>query len=220
MTIAEKGTYGQLPDAELVDVINNGETSAFEILIRRYNPSLYKLGRSFRLGHQDVQDLMQDTFIQAFRNLAKLQNKGYFKTWLMKIMVHECYRKCQKVANQSHLASGALLLKESIPMLSGGRSGDTEIKVTGRELNAHIENAISLIPEGYRLVFLLRELNGMTVQETAKALLISEANVKVRLNRAKVMLRKEIEKIYNPDEIYHFNLIYCSQVVDNVMRKL
>jgi RNA polymerase sigma-70 factor (ECF subfamily) len=70
------------------------------------------------------------------------------------------------------------------------------------------------------MVFSLRELNGMNVAETADALSISEVNVKVRLNRAKSMLRKEIEKIYSPEDIFEFNLIYCNAIVDNVMKAI
>jgi DNA-binding Lrp family transcriptional regulator len=76
------------------------------------------------------------------------------------------------------------------------------------------------IPEDYRIVFSLREMSGLNVSETAEALNISEANVKVRLNRAKSMLRKEIEKTYTPQEIFEFNLIYCDTMVENVMKKI
>ena len=72
----------------------------------------------------------------------------------------------------------------------------------------------------YRMVFSLREINGLNIYETAEALEISEANVKVRLNRAKTMLRKEIEKSYSAEDIFEFNLIYCNAMVDIVMKKV
>ena len=82
------------------------------------------------------------------------------------------------------------------------------------------ENALGKIPFDYRMVFSLREMNGLSVSETATLLNISEANVKVRLNRAKTMLRNEIEKTHSSNELFEFNLIYCDAMVENVMKKI
>ena len=92
--------------------------------------------------------------------------------------------------------------------------------VLNRELNFIIEDALKQLPEEYRLVFSLREINQLSVKETAEVLDISEANVKVRLNRAKMMLRKEIELAYQPEDIFEFNLVYCDAMVDRVMTKI
>ena len=89
-----------------------------------------------------------------------------------------------------------------------------------RELNHVIEKSLSKVPVEYRMVFSLREISGLNVAETAEALNITESNVKVRLNRAKNMLRKEIELIYNAEDIFEFNLIYCNEVVNGVMEKI
>ncbi len=105
-------------------------------------------------------------------------------------------------------------------MFSDNGNNDTEKNVGNRELNSVIENAIERIPVDYRLVFTLREMNGMSVNETAKVLEITETNVKVRLNRAKGLLRKEVEKMYSPEEIYSFNLIYCDKIVAKVMERI
>ena len=112
------------------------------------------------------------------------------------------------------------LFEKFIPMFSNNNNSDTERNVGNRELNRVIENAIENIPIDYRLVFTLRELNGMSVLETAKALNITEPNVKVRLNRAKAMVRKEVEKMYSSEDIFQFNLIYCDKIVENVMDRI
>lgn len=88
------------------------------------------------------------------------------------------------------------------------------------ELNSVLEKALLHIPEDYRTVFTLREINGLNVFETAEILDISENNVKVRLNRAKNFLRTEIEKVYNREEVFEFNLIYCDAMVNRVMTKI
>lgn len=89
-----------------------------------------------------------------------------------------------------------------------------------RELGNVLEHAISSIPEDYRMVFALRELNGLSVEETGEVLGITESNVKVRLNRARKMLRTQIEKLYSPQDIYEFNLRYCDRMVERVMAQV
>jgi RNA polymerase sigma factor (sigma-70 family) len=208
--------FQQLPEVELLNRIIAGDLAIFEVLIRRYNPCLYKVGRSYGFCHQDVEDLMQETFIHAYENLKKLNHKEYFKTWLIRIMLNECYRKNRKASSKEVLVD-TFLFEKSIPMFSGNNYEDTERKFRNKEMISIIEGAIEHIPIDYRLVFTLRELNGLSVQETAKALNITESNVKVRSNRAKAMLRKEIEKMYSPEDIFQFNLIYCDRVVEKVM---
>src|SRR5690349_23686499 len=88
--------YTQLSDEEIIDRVLSGEKSLYEVLIRRYNPYLYRTGMSYGFYHEDVEDLMQETFINAYRSLSKFQNRSSFKTWLIKIMLHECYHKAQK----------------------------------------------------------------------------------------------------------------------------
>jgi RNA polymerase sigma-70 factor (ECF subfamily) len=211
--------YTQLSDEEIIDRVLTGEKSLYEVLIRRYNPYLYKTGRSYGFYHEDVEDLMQETFINAYRSLSKFQNRSSFKTWLIKIMLHECYHKAQKQKTSREITFETFVDKIT-SMFSGNHSSNTERTIANRELNSVIERAIMKIAFDYRMVFLLREINGLSVQETAKTLNISETNVKVRLNRAKAMLRKEIEKMYTPDEIFQFNLIYCDKIVDNVMKRI
>lgn len=210
----------QLSEVEVIDKIIEGDHALFEVLIRRYNPYLYKLGRSYGYFHHDAEDLMQETFIHAYENLKKLNNKEYFKTWLIRIMLNECYRKNHKASSQKEIVTDTFLFEKSIPMFSDNNNDDTERKVGNRELNSVIERAIEHIPIDYRLVFSLRELNGLSVQETAKTLNITETNVKVKFNRAKAMLRKEVEKMYSAEDIFQFNLIYCDKIVEKAMARI
>ena len=212
--------YQQLSEIDIIDRVIGGDIALFEVLIRRYNPYLYKVGRSYGYIHQDVEDLMQETFIHAYENLPKLQNPMYFKTWLVRIMLNECYRKSYKAAARKEIMVDAFVCEKSTPMFSDNGNEDTGKTVSNRELNSIIESAIQHIPMDYRLVFSLRELNGMSVHDTAIALNLTEVNVKVRLNRAKAMLRKEVEKMYSAEEIFEFNLIYCDKIVEKVMERI
>lgn len=208
----------QISDAEAIERVLNGDVALFELLIRRYNPVLYKTGRSYGFGHHDVEDIMQECFISAYTNLAKFKGLSSFKTWIIKIMLNLCYQKIQKKSYKNELTGSPVINETQVPMFS--HNTDTYKTVANRELSHVIENSLEQIPFDYRMVFLLREMNGLNVAETAEALEISEANVKVRLNRAKSMLRKQIEKMYTAEDIYEFNLVYCDAIVNRVMAQI
>jgi RNA polymerase sigma-70 factor (ECF subfamily) len=105
-------------------------------------------------------------------------------------------------------------------MFEQSQSSEAYKTILNKELSYVIGNALISIPMEYRMVFSLRELNGMNTGETAQILDITETNVKVRLNRAKHMLRKKVEKMYSPEDIFEFNLIYCDRIVNNVMKAI
>ena len=97
---------------------------------------------------------------------------------------------------------------------------NTTSTVLNRELHGILEACIQRLPHDYRTTFTLRELTGLSVAETADVTQTTPANVKVRLTRAKALLRKEMEKIYSPAEIYEFNLVYCDRIVESVMNAI
>ena len=206
-------------ESEVINRIKEGETDLFEILIRRNNPFLYKIGRSYGYNHHDVEDLMQETFIAAYLNLKKFKQHSSFKTWVIKIMLNQCYHKAQRLGFKNEKTIDTNNGKV-IPMFESHQSTDGYKKIIDRELSHVIEEAIIHIPLDYRIVFSLRELNGMSTAETAEDLDISEVNVKVRLSRAKQLLRQKIEKMYTPENVFEFNLVYCDSIVNKVMRTI
>lgn len=210
--------FEQYSDIDIIERINKGETALFEILIRRYNPYLYKVGRSYHFNHEDTQDLMQDTFIDAFIHLTQFENRATFKTWIIRIMLNNCYKRNQKHSFKNEHNQN--ISENSKPLFSSQQQTDTQQIILNKELNNIIEKALKQVPSDYRMVFSLREMTGLNVAETASLLNISETNVKVRLNRAKTMLKKEIEKSYKAEEIYAFNLVYCDAMVERVMDKI
>ncbi|MBK7741552.1 MAG: sigma-70 family RNA polymerase sigma factor [Saprospiraceae bacterium] len=203
-----------LNEKEIISRILNGEKSLYEIIVRRYNPFLYKLGRAYNYNHDDTQDLMQDTYIDAYKNLGQYKGIANFKTWLFRIMLNNCFRKKEKLSYKNEVM---LDINDNSKPLFSHTGHDTERIVHNKELGEIIEKALSEIPFDYRMAFSLREINGLNVAETAELLDISEANVKVRVNRAKNMLREIIEKNYIGEELFAFNLIYCDAMVNNVM---
>ncbi|MEX2380276.1 MAG: sigma-70 family RNA polymerase sigma factor [Vicingaceae bacterium] len=210
--------FEQLTEIEIINRILNGEKPLYEIIVRRFNPYLYKIGRSYNYNHEDTQDLMQDTYIDVFKNLSQFEKRSNFKTWIIRIMLNNCYRKKQKFSYKYEFANGTIT--ENVTPMFSNSNNDEQKEIHSRELGHIIEASLCKLPEHYRMVFSLREINGLNVSETSSLLDISEANVKVRLNRAKAMLRTQIEKSYTAEELFEFNLCYCNPFTERVMNKI
>lgn len=206
--------YKELSEKEIAQRVLKGEKALYEIIVRRFNPYLYKVGRSYNYNHEDTQDLMQDSFIDAYKNLAQFEGRSGFKTWIIRIMLNNCFRKKEKLSFKKEIMHE--INSNSKPIFQQ-KDNDINKIVQARELGNIIEEALANIQEDYRIVFSLREINGLSIAETADILNISQANVKVRLNRAKKMLRTEIEKSYIADELFEFNAVYCNAMVEKVM---
>jgi RNA polymerase sigma-70 factor (ECF subfamily) len=205
-------------DAEIIQKILNGEGPLFEILIRRYNSVLYKIARSYGFNHQDAQDLMQEAHLAAYMQLKKFEHRSLYKTWLSKIIINKCLYKMRYGYFKNEHPASSLIDETAQPMLT--QVSQSENEVTKRELGKVIEHSLQLLPVTYRTVFILREVEGFNIAETSELLQISPVNVKVRLNRAKAMLQKELEQVYSSAELYEFNLVYCDKIVKEVFNKI
>ncbi len=211
-------SHQALEDHEIISLVLSGKIESYEKIIRRYNRYLYKIGKSYGFGHNDVEDLMQETYINVFVNLKKFESRSSFKTWIVRIMLNNCYHKKQNLKHREQQRNE--VLNEISNMMYSGGIEETRDAVQNEELKKILEAAIHRIPENYRLVFTLRELNGMSVRETSEALNITEGNVKASLSRSKAMLQTEIKKAYSPEEIFEFNLVHCDRVVEEGMKVL
>lgn len=203
-----------LEDVDIIDKVLLGDIHLYELIVRRYNPYLYRIGKTYGFGHQDVQDTMQETYVNAYRNLAGFKREATFRTWLTRIMLNNCYHKKQKLNRKKEVSVEFLDGIKKVHLTSDTMSHS---KTFNKELGSILEKAIHNLPEKYKIVFTLRELNALSIAETCDVLGISAGNVKVRLNRAKALLRTDIEKMYSPEEIFELNLIYCDKMVENVM---
>jgi len=207
-------------DFEVLQDIIAGDTSRFEILIRRYNSTLYKIARGYGFTHHDAEDLMQETYISVYKNLSRFRNDSTFKTWIIKIMLNQCFHKTKKNEYKRNQTASLFATSKNEGMFPVRNQNETGRSVINKELNQVIESTLDKLPENYRITFTLRELSGLNVNETAEVMNTTPSNVKVRMNRAKLMLRKEIEKIYSAEDIYEFNLVYCDKIVERVMNKI
>ncbi|WP_370896168.1 sigma-70 family RNA polymerase sigma factor [Chryseobacterium gossypii] len=173
-------TEKKYTDQELIEKVLNKETAIFELIIRRNKPYLYRIGKMYNFSHEDIQDLMQETYMDAFTHLGQFGNRSSFRTWISKIMLNRCFHKRQKWYTK-HMES----LDNNSQIITDLHNTETSDQVMNTELRSIIEKSLLRIPEDYRTAFTLREINGLSVRETAEVLEISESNVKVRVNRLK-----------------------------------
>jgi RNA polymerase sigma factor (sigma-70 family) len=211
--------YSMLPEPELIRKIVDGETALFEIVIRRNNAALYKVARCYGFNHQDAEDLMQETYLSAYTQLSKFEHRSLLKTWLTRILIHKCLYKLN-YGVQKHERPAATLTENSEPMLPASKKLDTETAVLRREFSNMLEHSLQQLPLHYKMVFVLRAIQGFSVAETAELLSITPVNVKVRFNRAKALLHEKLEQFYSSADIYEFNLVYCDKIVTNVLGKI
>jgi RNA polymerase sigma-70 factor (ECF subfamily) len=207
-------------DLSAIEKIVKGEVSLFEILIRKYNSVLYKIARSYGFNHQDAEDLMQDTHVSAYMSLQKFEGRSSYKTWISKIMVNKCLYKLKYGYFKNEVPAETAVESNHQPMYVSTKENQTENVLLNHELASVLEKSLQSIPVMYRTVFVLREVEGFSVAETAELLEITEVNVKVRLNRAKTLLQKRVEQFYSRTEIYSFNLVYCDAIVDKVFERI
>lgn len=201
-----------LSDEEIVAQIVNGEKHLYEALIRKYNLRLYRISRSIVNDDSVVEDIMQTAYVNAYLNLAGFKNKSSFSTWLTKILINESllYKKRKIKLEQ------ILIEKQETDYHS-----ETPLKgLMNSELKTILEKSIAGLPEKYRLVFVMREIEEMSIDETMATLSLTESTVKVRLNRAKEMLRNNLSNYYRSLEPDDFHLSRCDRVVNYVMTQV
>ncbi|MNJ83552.1 ECF RNA polymerase sigma factor SigW [compost metagenome] len=200
-----------LSDEELVDRILKGETHLYADLMRKFNQRLYRISISIIKDDMAVEDVMQTAYLNAYLQLRNFQHKSGFGTWITRILINESLLYLKKRAKQQELV---LLQKET-------NHSDTPLtNLMNKELKSLLEKSVSGLPEKYRLVFVMREIEEMSTLETMNVLNISESNVKVRLKRAKEMLQRELSTYYKPQQLFDFNLIRCDRIVNFVMLEI
>lgn len=176
-------------DEEIVESILQGETGLYEIIMRRYNQRLYRIARSIVQQDTEAEDVMQDTYVRAYQNLKQFAGRSRFSAWLTRIAVNEALGR--RKYSQRHLEIEGMPAEKQEALLTSG-SASPEHQAATRELGTLLEDAILSLPDAYRPVLMMRDVEEMSTVETATALDLSEENVKVRLHRARAMLRREL----------------------------
>ncbi|MCW5553777.1 MAG: sigma-70 family RNA polymerase sigma factor [Verrucomicrobiae bacterium] len=188
------------PDAELVRRAKAGDLAAFEELVNRHERRIYTLALRIVQNPHDAEDVTQQAFISALEGLAKFREEASFATWLNRIATFAALKIIRKRKGLDTISFDAATEPreeyDAVPLpefIADWRDSPEEL-VERNETRRLLEAALAQLDEKHRLVFLLRDVEGLSVRETAEALGLSEANVKVRLLRARLQLREELTR--------------------------
>lgn len=207
-------------DEEVVDRVKAGDTALYEIIMRRYNQRLYRAARAILHDDAEAEDVMQDAYVRAYEHLEQFAGRALFSTWLTRIAVHEALSRLRLRNRDQQLDDFAH--EGDISMNMARTSPDPEQSASRTELSQLLEAALLDLPEQYRIVMMLRDVEGLSTAETAAALELTEENVKIRLHRGRSMARGWIvERVgANADSAFPFMGVRCDRVVQRVLARL
>jgi RNA polymerase sigma-70 factor (ECF subfamily) len=190
-------------DFDLIQAINSGEVDKFQDLVKRYEAKLYNFSLRMCRDPSDAEDMIQDTFLNVFRYLKNFRYETKFKNWLYKVAASTCFKKRRK---SKFAPDKELSLEEFLPNDEAEKPDHVPQwalipldKLLNEELAGVINKAIITLPKKYRMIILLRDIEGFSTTETAQILNLSPSNVKVRLHRSRLYLRDKLKGYFKND---------------------
>jgi RNA polymerase sigma-70 factor (ECF subfamily) len=211
VALSDRGT---LSDEEIVSRVLGGERPLFELLMRRYNERIYRTVRSVLRDDAEAEDAMQQAYVDAFQHLGDFAGRARFSTWLTRIALNEALARRRR--NHPEVAGDEAMEPVADPRRS------PEQRASDGELQRILADAIDQLPEHYRTVFVLRAVQGLSIDETAESLDLNEDTVKTRLHRARHLLQSAILLRTEPqlESALPFPATRCDRVVAAVLQRL
>ena len=203
-------------DEEIVTRVRAGETALFEVLMRRHNTRVYRAIRSIIRDESEVEDLMQQAYLRAYEHLEHFEGASRFSTWLTRIAVNEALMRVRKSSRLSVVAEPPVEQEGGMP------ATNPEERANDRQVVALLESAVDALPDLYRTVFMLREVEGLSTAEAAELLDVTEEVVKTRLHRARGLVRDALlaRADASAGEAFPFFAPRCDRVVAGVMSRI
>ncbi|MEX1246445.1 MAG: RNA polymerase sigma factor [Thermoanaerobaculia bacterium] len=207
-------------DEEVVRRVRAGQIDLFEILMRRYNQRVYRLARAVLRTDSEAEDVTQEAWVRAYAHLDQFEGRAGFSTWLGRIAIHEAWarmRRSRRFETREPDPSG-----EDREMKNASVDPNPEGAAFGREVRLLVEAAVEALPEGYRTVFVLRQIEELSTAETAECLELSEETVRTRLHRARSALRQQLLEKAGPGirQAFPFLGRRCDRMVESVLARV
>lgn len=203
-------------DEEIVARVRAGETDLFALLLQRYNQRVYRMARAVLRDDAEAEDVTQEAWVRAFRHLDQFERRARFSTWLTRIALYEALARARRARRFVDISDGETRVT--------GRTAreNPEKDASDRELRSHLEAAVETLPDPYRVVYVLREIEELSTAETAESLEVSEETIKTRLHRARAMLRRELLGRVGPilGRAFPFLGGRCDRMVERVMGRI
>ena len=196
--IQSKGVETVSDELALVRAAKRGDMGAFEQLVKRYDRNIFRIAQHITQNREDAEDVVQDAFLKAYQNLGQFQGQSKFYTWLVRIAVNESLMKLRKrrTAKTVSLDEDVQTEDDAVPREVADWAPNPEQLYKQEELREILSRTIQELPSGFRTVFVLRDVEGLSTEETAEALELSVPAVKSRLLRARLQLRERLNKYF------------------------
>ena len=188
----------QHPDIALVERVRAGDVAAYDQLVRKYERQIFRISQHITQNREDAEDVMQDAFLKAYEKLDQFQGNSKFYTWLVRIAVNESLMRLRKRRTGKLVSIDEDLETEegTVPRDLADWAPDPEQNYNQSELAEILRKTIQGLPPGFRVVFTLRDIDGLSTEETAESLGLSVPAVKSRLLRARLQLRERLSRYF------------------------
>ena len=213
---------GDEDDRTLVEHVRRGNNAAFGLLMRRYNRRLYRTARAILKDDGAAEDALQEAYVAAYRHVGNYRGDAAVSTWLTRIVVNEALQTLRRTRRERVVVPFDESSTERVEQVPDMPMATPENAAVRAEVRRLIERKIDELPESYRAVFMLREVEDMTVEETAAALDIPPATVRTRLFRAKARLREALaqEMDVATQNVFGFDGARCDRIVATVLERI
>jgi RNA polymerase sigma-70 factor (ECF subfamily) len=192
------GENEQHPDVALVERVRAGDVAAFDTLVRKYERQVFRIAQHITQNREDAEDVMQDAFLKAYEKLDQFQGNSKFYTWLVRIAVNESLMRLRRrrTGKMVSIDEDVETDEGSVPRDLANWAPDPEQNYSQAELGEILRKTIQGLPPGFRVVFALRDVEGLSTEETAETLGLSIPAVKSRLLRARLQLRERLSRYF------------------------
>jgi RNA polymerase sigma-70 factor (ECF subfamily) len=214
-------------DAELAVRLRRGDAAAFRTLMQRYNQRLFRMARGVLGDSADAEDAVQEAYVLAFTHIDQFREAASLVTWLSRIVLNEAFRRLRQRKDMTALddgddSFGKTAIAQVLPFPGAQGPSTPEEDAARAEIRHVLERAIDNLPDIFRVVFVLREIEQMSVEETAACLAIQTDTVKTRLHRARRLLGRSLRQQLSPNlsGVFPFAGERCSRIVTRVLERL
>ncbi|SAK66479.1 RNA polymerase sigma factor [Caballeronia ptereochthonis] len=211
-------------DLSIARRVAAGERSAFELLMRRHNRRLYRMARAVLRNDAEAEDALQEAYLHAYKSMSQFRGDSQLFTWLSRLVLNECFARLRRAARRQNvipIVDAPGYVEQADAMIS--RDEDAPDQALARsQVRALLERKLDELPELFRVVFVLRSIEEMSVEETAQCLNIPEATVRSRHFRARSMLRESLAQAFDLAErdVFDFGGAQCDRIVARVLSKI
>ena len=218
--------YTDLADADLASRVAARDHSAFEALMRRYNGRLFRVARSVLKDDADAEDAVQDAYLEAYKHMDQFRGDSQLSTWLTRITINQALMRLRKQKRDRVVVPFAASSDDERTSMEEQLPDENAEAATSAVLRAEVrrmmEQRIDQLPASFRAVFIMRDVEEMSVQETADALGIPSATVRTRLFRARALLRDSLTRDFDhaTSDVFSFAGARCDRIVARVLERV